>query len=156
MRDAPIPLRLKSKIAEDIKKDGEKFRGKLLEIKTLYSVGENIYTLDLKEESEGTQRLLSMAWFIIEALQNGDVFVADELESSLHSLALRKVIELFKNPKTNPNHAQLIFTTHNTGIMDLFQRDQIWLVEKDSEYMSVLSSVNEFKGRSTDIIEKNI
>lgn len=80
--------------------------------------------------------------------------MVDELDTSLHPLALRGVIELFKNPKTNPKHAQLIFTTHDTSIMDLFNREQVWLVEKNKDYASELISVSDFEGRSTDIIEK--
>ena len=95
-----------------------------------------------------------MAGPILDVLENGYVLVVDELDTSLHPLALRGVIELFKNPKTNPKHAQLIFTTHDTSVMDLFNREQVWLVEKNNKYMSTLISVDEFKGRTTDIIEK--
>jgi len=151
LESSSIPDPVKQLIAEDIRKSG----GKISEIKTVYQIGKNSYTLDLFEESDGTQALFAMAWPIINVLREGYILVVDELEKSLHPFAIRTVVELFKNPKTNPNHAQLIFTTHNTNVMDLFNRDQVWLVEKNEKYATLLASVNEFKGRSTDIIEKN-
>jgi AAA15 family ATPase/GTPase len=151
LENSPIPDELKKKIIEDIKKNG----GKIPELKSVYKLGKKSYKLGFEEESDGTHSLFGMAGPILHVLENGYVFVVDELDTSLHPLALRGVIELFKNPKTNPNHAQLIFTTHDTSVMDLFNREQVWLVEKNNKYMSTLISVNEFKGsRTTDIIEK--
>jgi AAA15 family ATPase/GTPase len=125
-----------------------------VKLNSIYRVGKKTYDLDFAEESKGTKRLFAMAGPILDVLENGYVLVVDELDTSLHPVALRGVIELFKNPKTNPKHAQLIFTTHDTSIMDLFNREQVWLVEKNKDYASELISVSDFEGRSTDIIEK--
>jgi AAA15 family ATPase/GTPase len=145
-----IPEEIRQKIAEDVKKSG----GKIQELNSIYRVGKKTYDLDFAEESKGTRRLFAIAGPILDVLKNGYVLVVDELDTSLHPVALRGVIELFKNPKTNPKHAQLIFTTHDTSIMDLFNREQVWLVEKNKDYASELISVSDFEGRSTDIIEK--
>jgi hypothetical protein len=150
LENSPFSDELKKKIIEAIKKDG----GKTQELKSVYRLGKKSYKLGFEEESKGTRALFAMAGPILDVLENGYVLVVDELDTSLHPLALRGVIELFKNPKTNPKHAQLIFTTHDTSVMDLFNREQVWLVEKNNEYMSTLISVNEFQGRTTDIIEK--
>ena len=150
LENSPIPDERKKKIIEDIKKNG----GKVRELKSVYRLGKKSYKLGFEEESDGTYALFAMAGPILDVLENGYVLVVDELDTSLHPLALRGVIELFKNPKTNPKHAQLIFTTHDTSVMDLFNREQVWLVEKNNKYMSTLISVDEFKGRTTDIIEK--
>jgi AAA15 family ATPase/GTPase len=151
LENSPFSDELTKMIIEGIKKNG----GKIPKLKSVYRLGKKSYQLGFEEESKGTQALFAMAGPILDVLENGYTFVVDELDTSLHPLALRGVIELFKNPETNRNHAQLIFTTHDTSVMDLFNRDQVWLVEKNNKYMSTLISVNEFKGsRTTDIIEK--
>lgn len=101
-----------------------------------------------EEESMGTRKLLTMLCRYLEALTEGGLLVIDELDLRLHPNLARWLIELFHNEKYNKKDAQLIFTTHNTELMDknifkdqydkintgdLFRRDQIWFVEKDSK-----------------------
>ena len=47
----------------------------------------------------------------------------------------------------NPNHAQLIFTTHDVWQFtnELFRRDELWVTDKNSDGVSTLYSVAEFK-----------
>lgn len=79
----------------------------------------------------------------------------------MHPLLTRKLIELFQSPETNTKGAQLIFTTHDSSLMDpeLFRRDQIYLVEKDSTGASEVFSLNDFdpkkRARSTEAFERN-
>lgn len=85
------------------------------------------------EESLGTRRLFSLGGMALLALKRGSVLVVDEMDSSLHTILVRSIVELFHNPKTNPNDAQLIFNTHDTALLDaaVFRRDQVWFTEKD-------------------------
>jgi len=109
-------------------------------------------------ESQGTIKLFHLSGPIIDALLNGYTLFIDELDTSMHPLLVEKIIELFQNPKQNPNNAQLIFTTHNTALLskDLFRRDQIWLVEKNQYGESDLFSLADFgKIRNDEKIEKN-
>lgn len=101
---------------------------------------------DLNEESDGTQRFFSFAGPWLDALACGNVLFVDELNSNLHPLLVKHMVKLFQNPKNNPNNAQLVFTTHETSILnqDVFRRDQIWFMQKDgnqSEFYS-LSNFN--------------
>jgi len=52
----------------------------------------------------------------------------------MHPLITREIIGLFNSLETNPKRAQLIFTTHDTNLLskDMFRRDQIWFIEKDT------------------------
>lgn len=102
-----------------------------------------------KEESEGTKRFFALSYPILDTLKNGKVLLVDEMESSIHPLLARKLLELFHSEKTNPNHAQLIFTTHNVDLLhsDFLRRDQIWLVEKDSLGVAKAFSLNEINTR---------
>lgn len=104
-----------------------------------------LYQLDISDESDGTRKLMALAPAIEKALANGGLFVVDELEKELHPLLAIFIISKFQNPHTNPNHAQLIFTTHNTEFLskNLFRKDQLYFADKDNENgVSELYNVN--------------
>lgn len=105
-------------------------------------------TFDLEyHESAGTHRLFALAYPLIEALQRGIVLAIDELDARIHPNLVIELIRLFNDPTTNPHHAQLIFTTHNTNLLSakLFRRDQIWFVEKSRQGASDLYSLVEYR-----------
>lgn len=110
--------------------------------------GEEV-VLSLAEESNGTQRLFQMAGPIYTALRDGRVLWIDELDTGMHHWLLRAIVKMFQNPATNPNGAQLLFTTHDAALMDatLFRRDQIWIVEKDAAQGSQLYSLVDFEDK---------
>jgi hypothetical protein len=114
--------------------------------------GEVDFDLDANE-SAGTQKLFSMAGPLLDTLARGRVMVIDELDSRLHTVLTREIIKLFNSRETNPRHAQLIFTTQDTNLLDnsLFRHDQFWFVEKDSRGASRLYSLAEFKGVRNDL-----
>ena len=110
---------------------------------------------EFEEESEGTMRLFLLAFYILESLRQGIILIIDELESSLHPKLVRFIIGLF-NSSENKNGAQLIFSTHNTNLLDIketFRRDQIWFVEKDSSQATVLYPLTDFGPRKEFSIE---
>ena len=87
----------------------------------------------LKEESQGTKVLFALGGIIIEILNEGGILFFDELDNSLHPKLCKFIMELFKNPASNPKGAQLIFATHEASLLDRasIRKDQIWFVEKD-------------------------
>lgn len=99
--------------------------------------------LKLAEESSGTQRLFDLAGPIYDALRHGRCLWVDELDTAMHHWLVRTLIRLFQDPASNPNGAQLLFTTHDAAVMDptLLRRDQIWIVEKDAAQGSQLYSL---------------
>ena len=107
-------------------------------------------SFDLIDESEGTQKLFYLSGPVTDTLHKGTVLVIDEIEARMHTLLTRKLIGLFNSEKTNPNHAQLIFATHDTNVLSnkFFRRDQIWFVEKDEFSASHLYSLAELKVRN--------
>jgi len=110
-----------------------------------------------KHESDGTQKLFALAGVILGALRRGELLVVDELDIRLHPLMTCELIRLFHDPATNPHHAQLVFTTHDTNLLgiDLFRRDQVWFAEKDRTGATHLYSLAEFKVRSDASFEKD-
>lgn len=86
-----------------------------------------------ERESSGTRKLFDLSGPIFDTLLNGSILAIDELDAKMHPLISQYLIGLFNNIETNPNNAQLIFTTHDTHLLSqkALRRDQIWFTEKD-------------------------
>ncbi len=112
---------------------------------------------DFQEESEGTKSLIGfwLPWWLIgNALHKlRRTLVVDELDSSLHPKIVATLVE--KHIKLD-SPAQLIFTTHDTHLMDtkLLRRDQFWLTERDANGATQLRSIHDFEGRESEDLEK--
>lgn len=106
---------------------------------------------DIKEESRGTRNL--MAFFLPWSILKGNIVAVDELDSSLHP---KIVADLVRRHIEENESGQLIFTTHDTHLMDtkLLRRDQFWLTERDKNGATQVRSVHDFAGREGEDIEK--
>jgi AAA15 family ATPase/GTPase len=112
---------------------------------------------DLMDESSGTRNLLLLTGPILDILNKGLTLVVDELDTSLHTLLVQALVRLFHRPEVNTGGAQLIFTTHDTSLLDaygLFRRDQIWFVEKRSDQSSSLYPLLDFSPRKNEALER--
>ena len=110
------------------------------------------------DESLGTQKYFYVLGPVITALKEGTVLFLDELDASLHPILTRKILSLFNSKKSNPNGAQLVFTCQDTNLLDqsLFDKEQIWFVEKDKYGESHIASLSEYKDvRKEHKIERN-
>jgi len=96
--------------------------------------------INLLEESTGTKKLFTLLVILSEALNEGKVVLIDELEKHLHHALVQYFINLFNDVKINNKNAQLIFSTHDSSLLDLnqFRRDQIWFMEKNLKTMSTV------------------
>lgn len=119
--------------------------------------------ISLQQESSGTQKMITLFMHFYEVIQNGYTIFIDELNAKLHPLLVRLILNMFSNPETNPNNAQLIFTTHDSWFMgkDILRRDEIWFTDKNEDGISELYSLVEFKDdngkniRNDENYEKN-
>jgi uncharacterized protein len=111
---------------------------------------------ELHDESLGTQRLYQMAAPVLDVLATGRVLVVDELDGSLHTLLVRRLVAMFQNPVLNAKGAQLIFSTHDTSLLDqaLFRRDQVWFTEKNTAQATTLYPLTDFSPRKTEALER--
>ncbi len=116
---------------------------------------EKVVPLDMDDESEGTQRLFELAGPWLNVLKDGELLMIDELDRSLHPVLSTALARMFSNPDINKNLAQLIFTTHDTSLLDgeIFRPDQIWFTEKDKS-MTKLYSLHEFKPCEDESLQK--
>lgn len=120
----------------------------------------------------GDESLGTLVWFgivgpIVHALKNGSVFLADELDASLHPTLVAFVVALFQNRQTNPHRAQLVFNSHDTSLLGdavgvritqgsgrLLGRDQIWFTEKENDGSSRVYPLSDMSPRKGEAIER--
>lgn len=115
------------------------------------------YTLNMTEESDGTNSYFRFIGIIKRSLDQGTLLVADEIDAHLHPLLTKHLVSLFNCKEFNPCGAQLIFTSHNTNLLDLdiMRRDQIWFTEKDEDTGATdLFSLYDFSVRKDTKVEK--
>lgn len=141
--------------------DSKDFRKRVNTIHNKYNIADEIETkVEFKmidSESSGTNKVFDLSGFVVAALSFGSTLIIDELDSKLHPILTQEIIKLFNNHETNPKHAQLIFTTHDTNLLsaNLFRRDQIWFTEKDEVEATDLYSLIEFKDNEGKKIRKD-
>ena len=124
-------------------------------VKALHKVNESLYDFELKEESDGTQRIFDFVPMVQNVKNEACTYVIDELDRSLHPTLLRALVSRIVTDKNM--QGQLIFTTHDAGLLDgkLFRNDEIWFAEKDREMQSThLYTLDEFKPRADLDLEK--
>ena len=113
--------------------------------------------IPLGAESAGTLKMFALYPELQAVLEHGSVFFIDELNARLHPLLVRNFLLTFLNPEINVNHAQLVFTTHDTWQLSnqLLRRDEIWFVEKDGRGVSTLYSLADFVDEDGSHIRKD-
>ena len=99
---------------EVIKGDDEE--SKHVKIDALHKIigTDELASIPLEDESDGTLKMFALYPALQDALECGGVLFVDELNARLHPLLVRGFLITFLNPETNPNHAQLVFTTHDS------------------------------------------
>jgi hypothetical protein len=100
------------------------------------------------DESAGTQRVACLLGIVLAVLKSGTVLIVDELGNSLHPYLFAEIVRMFKDRRYNAANAQLIFTTHNTDIMeqDMMRVSEIGFVNRTLKKGTTFSRVSDFKG----------
>ncbi|MDY0208424.1 MAG: ATP-binding protein [Pseudomonas sp.] len=105
--------------------------------RTVYGINHKFlneeFTTLIDQESSGTKRMIVILDNIMDALsvKSGGIAVIDEIDAFLHPDIVEAFVDLFISPETNPNKAQLLFSTHNHRLLNSFNSRQIILVEKN-------------------------
>lgn len=113
----------------------------------------DIIAFDHQQESDGTRRLMELlvAFYELEQENSTRVFVIDELDRSLHPFITQLMLKRFLSRTGADRRAQLIFTTHDTSLLDqeLFRLDEIICLEKSPETCATtLFSLDDLQLRS--------
>jgi AAA15 family ATPase/GTPase len=112
---------------------------------------------EFASESEGTRTWFHLIGPVLTALRSGSVLLFDEMDGSLHPTLSMQLIRLFHDPTTNPKGAQLIFSSHDTSLLNHLNRDEVWLTEKAEDGATRLGALAEFAGervRKSQNLEK--
>ena len=120
----------------------------VVKIELLYRVENNkIKSLPLELESDGTRKMIYLFDYLIAALKKGMTLFIDDLDTKLHPLLTRYIINLFHNKEINISNAQLIYTTYDVTNLnkETFRRDEIWFTEKDNSGVSEIYSLSDYK-----------
>ena len=71
--------------------------------------------------------------------------VALGLRRKLHQNLIAYLVGLFENKDENKHNAQLIFSFHNTYLMEILKPAQLWFCEKSDEGHTDIFSAIDFK-----------
>jgi len=115
-----------------------------------HKIADKIYPLIMSEESSGTWHYIETFIYLSNVLQNGGLFVADELEQSLHPDLTSRLINRFMNKDKNPNNAQLLFTTHNPWFLQDLTKTQIFITEKNDDAETEITRLDKIAGVRND------
>ena len=144
---------------EKVVSEDEKDSDKSYTINTIHKKlgGDGIASIPLAQESSGTIKMFSLYPPIKEVLYNGGTLFVDELNARLHPLLVRNIILTFLSEEINTMNAQLIFTTHDIWQFsnDLLRRDEIWMVNKNSDGVSELYSLADFKDEEGNKVRRD-
>jgi hypothetical protein len=111
---------------------------------------------EIKQESEGTQRLIDLIPALIMLQKSNIVIFVDELDRSLHPMLSQNMIKRFFEACNATNDSQLIITSHESSLLSLktFRKDEIWFVEKNERGESKAYSLQDFNPRYDKDIRK--
>lgn len=98
------------------------------------------FSLHYSKISTATQKLVAMAYSMLNSSKYNGILLIDELDNSLNIEISKFIIELFS--KKENSLSQLIFTTNNPEILDYLRRDQIFLILKQKYELNVINFYN--------------
>ena len=118
----------------------------VVKVELVHNYEDGKKALPISLESNGTMKMFHLFDFFMDALKNGMVLFVDELDSKLHPLLTRYIINLFHNSETNKGNGQLIYSTHDTVNLnkETFRRDEIWFAEKDKDGISEIYALSDY------------
>jgi AAA15 family ATPase/GTPase len=128
--------------------------GRQFDIDFVYGDGDELFRVPFDQQSRGVKKIFAIAGEIASCFLRKRILLLDEIESSIHPHVARFIVDLFQDSDVNGEGSQVVFTTHDTGLLDqtLLRRDQIWFVEKDA-CCSRLYSLLDFSPRKDADLE---
>ncbi|MGK0247833.1 MAG: AAA15 family ATPase/GTPase [Oleispira sp.] len=110
-----------------------------------HTLGDKSYRLPIHLESSGTISAFSLLYTVVQTLEHGSIAVLDEFDNDLHPHFAQEIVDLYKNESSNPNKAQLIFTSHTTEMLKTLRKQHIHFTEKN-ECVSETYRADEIEG----------
>lgn len=96
-------------------------------------------------ESNGTRALYSQLSLFKRVFDQGGVLLLDDFDNNLHPDLHTWLIDFFLDSESNPNNAQIVFSSHNAAFMDKLSKYKVVLVNKEDNE-SFLYRLDELPG----------
>lgn len=125
-------------------------QGLQLSISGVHSFEDHKQYLPFSYESSGTRQLFVLLKTILQVLSSGGVAILDEIDVNLHPDMIMFLFDLFIHPDTNPNNAQLLFSTHSHIVLSKLDKYEINLVEKNENGESETWRLDKMSGVRSD------
>lgn len=102
-------------------------------------------------ESKGTQRLFHLLPQLRLALDKGRPAVLDEIDGDLHVDIVGEILGWFRSRETNPGTAQLLISSHNVGLLDDLEKEEVFIVEKTDDGATRVHGAQDVRGLRRDV-----
>ena len=106
--------------------------------------------IPLPFESNGTKRLFHLLPQLYIALNDGIPAVLDEVDGDLHVDIAGEILDWFRSQETNLSGAQLFVSSHNVGLLDNLEKEEVFIVEKDRDGATRVYSAQDVRGLRRD------
>jgi AAA15 family ATPase/GTPase len=83
-------------------------------------------------QSSGTKALFLNLYLYYDNFYSGGILVMDEFDIIFHPHILQHLLGMFDDEELNPNNAQMIFSTHNTDIMEYMSKYRTVLINQEN------------------------
>jgi len=105
----------------------------------------------LYHESRGTRRLVKFLPQLYRALVEGIPGVFDEIDGDLHVDIVTEILSWFRSQESNTQNSQLFVTSHNVGLLDDLEKEELFIVQKTQDGATRLHGAQDVKGLRRDV-----
>lgn len=99
--------------------------------------------IPVRIESTGTQKLLDIFPVLVSSIMGNSAFV-DEVDTGIHDLLMINILDCLQENL----HGQFIATTHNTVIMDHFERNSSYVIRVDGNGNKEIVCISDYPFRT--------
>lgn len=112
-----------------------------------------IFELELAKDSAGTQDIVKSVVELMCEGENGGMILQDELGASYHTKLTEHFFHMVQSEEINPQSAQLLFSSHDTRVLQMLNHDQVYLVDKDDSGATFVTLLDDFQIRTDTNVE---
>lgn len=111
------------------------------------------FDIEISDDSSGTCDIIDNIAEMLFINKEGGLFIEDELGRNYHTKLTEYFLGLFNSNEVNYGKAQLLFSTHDTKILNLLNPEQIYLVDKDEDGATYVKLLDDYLIREKDNVE---
>lgn len=113
----------------------------------------NKFDISLNQDSAGTSEIVQNIAELLYISRQGGFILEDELGRAYHTKLTQHFLEMIKSTTENEGNVQILFSSHDTKILNMMNPDQIYLVDKDEEGATYVKLLSDYLIREHDNIE---